>query len=271
MTDGQRTDGVSVPPRSWPVRQLMVTLCMVAVVLGGAGLPTTVAAETEPADRPDASTAIVEQAVTRELATVGRTDFWVTFEDQADLSEADKIDDWAERGQYVYDQLTATAKAGQADLIDELREEGAEYESFWITNTVLVRGGDQAALDTARLASGVAEIRADEPVKLPDPIKDRNTDDGGARVNAVEWGIANIRADQVWSDFGVCAVRGSWWATSTPVSSTRIRPWLGSTAGTSAMVRSSMTTTGGTPPRYVGARRCNRATTSVTARTRWVP
>jgi subtilisin family serine protease len=142
----------------------------------------------------------VAVAVLQALTEDGAADFWVDFEDRADLSEAKGIKDWGERGRYVYDHLTATAKASQADLLAKLKAQGVEAESFWITNAVLVHNGDRQALDTARDEAGVAAIRAEDTFRLPEPIKGPEQRD--ATIQAVEWGIANINADDVWDQFG---------------------------------------------------------------------
>ena len=141
----------------------------------------------------------VQPQVADAIAADGESDFWVMFGDRADLSGADEIGDWEDRGQYVYDRLTATAKKSQADLLAELRSSRVDHQSFWISNQVLVRGGDQATLDLARSDPEVRKIRATRTYELPEPIKGSDR----AHVDAVEWGIANINADDVWSTFGV--------------------------------------------------------------------
>ena len=68
------------------------------------------------------------------------------------------------------------------------------------TNAIRVDAGDAALVD--RLASRATVRRA-----LPDArLRGREADQGRAdikQVNAVEWGIANINADDVWNQFGV--------------------------------------------------------------------
>ena len=175
--------------------------------LAGLGLAALVASVAIPALVPDhgpsdqvaADDPTIELAVMEELAADGTADFWVDFGEQADLSKATEIKDRAARGRYVYDQLTRTATASQAGLLDALRSRGVEFEAFWITNAVLVRDGDRQALDTARNEAGVAAIRADRAYPLPDPVD--AGEPGDATIEAVEWGIANINADDVWSQF----------------------------------------------------------------------
>ena len=105
-----------------------------------------------------------------------------------------------QRGQYVYDQLTATADASQAELSATLTKQKVTHQRFWAANTILVKGGDQSALNASRTTAGVARVRAPQTYAVPEPIK---SSDGGASVNSLEWGITNINADDVWSDYGV--------------------------------------------------------------------
>jgi hypothetical protein len=72
----------------------------------------------------------------------GTTTFWVRLADQADLSAATAITDWAERGSYVVDQLKATAASSQAPVRAQLDARGAKYTSYWVTNALRVRGGE---------------------------------------------------------------------------------------------------------------------------------
>ncbi|MFU8854841.1 S8 family serine peptidase [Micromonospora sp. SL1-18] len=123
------------------------------------------------------------------------------FERHADLSGADKIEDWAKRGQLVYQRLVNTARASQAGLTRALAARGVHFEQYWIANRVLVRAGDPQTLDAALAQEGVAEIQADEPVALPRPIEEKALAE--AQTAAVEWGIDNVRADRVWSELGV--------------------------------------------------------------------
>lgn len=148
----------------------------IAVTIGAlSGLVATAAAPVAAAQPvPAAATVPVEAAVTNELSDRGVTDFWVVFDDRAELGDAAEIDNWAERGRHVHQRLTATARASQdkatAGLAAAQRSRsGVQLERFWIANTMLVRGGDQATLDAVRELPGVARIHADEPIELPDP------------------------------------------------------------------------------------------------------
>jgi hypothetical protein len=171
-------------------------LVVIGLILGLVGLlpaQTPAGAQTPP------DNATVDPRVAEAIEAEGSTDFWVVFDARADLGGADDIADWGERGQYVYDRLTGTAGDSQAGLVAELTRRNVDFESIWIVNALLVRNGDQAILDLARARPEVAEIAATRTYELPEPIDDPDR----ARIQAIEWGVANVKADQVWSQFGV--------------------------------------------------------------------
>ncbi|MFE5688224.1 S8 family serine peptidase [Streptomyces sp. NPDC056512] len=150
-----------------------------------------------PAAAEDRWQAKAAQPVQRALDDGGRSDFLVRFDDEADLSRAASITGWKARGEYVVDQLVRTANRSQASARDLLAAEDADFEPFWIANVIYVHGGDSKL--AAQLA-GLPEVQhlAATPsydLPKPDPVEQQK------RIAAVEWNIANIRADDVWADF----------------------------------------------------------------------
>ena len=167
---------------------------------------------------------------TRETA-----DFWIRFADTPDLAPAKDIADWGERGQFVYDALTSTAKASQAGVVADLKAAGADYESYWISNAILVEDG------TAKLAKQVAASREVKQVHerfAAQPIEpvERKAPTKNAPL-ATEWGLDAIGAPDVW-EMGSPAT-GSPWPTSTPASTSSTRPCCSTTAATWAKRGSS--------------------------------
>ncbi|WP_157987529.1 S8 family serine peptidase [Jiangella endophytica] len=125
-------------------------------------------------------------------------EFWVRFEEHADLSAAYDIEDWAERGEFVVRRLQETAATTQAGVADLLDARGVEYESYWISNTIRVTGAPYEVASEVAVRPEVGELSAPETFDLPEP--EVTLDDGAFRTNAVEWGIADINADDVWAD-----------------------------------------------------------------------
>ena len=180
---------------------------MTARRLAGAALATAITATlltavTAPvaAAAPPTDTAVdVATEVTTAVADDGRADYWVLLDERADLSGAATIDDWADRGQHVYDALRATAEQSQKDLLADLAAAGAVAEPFWAANAVLVHGGDTRSLDIVRTHTEVDAVTTAKDVALPKPAP-ASTDP--ADVDGVEWGVAAVGAPEVWAEYG---------------------------------------------------------------------
>jgi Subtilase family/Malectin domain/Carboxypeptidase regulatory-like domain/Viral BACON domain len=140
-----------------------------------------------------------EKSLAVELDTKGSADFYVEFAERADLSAASAIADWDQRGEAVVDALRRTANASQSDVRKQLSLSDVSYQPFWVANTILVRNGSDSLAKTLASFDNVTRLRSPDTYPLPTPTP------GTAErtINAVEWGIARIRADQVWSTFGV--------------------------------------------------------------------
>ncbi|HYJ66727.1 MAG TPA: S8 family serine peptidase [Nocardioidaceae bacterium] len=127
-----------------------------------------------------------------------REQFVIEFGEFPDLAAASRIRDWTERGEAVADALRKTAETSQADVIADLEAQGADYQSFWINNTIHVESGTRRMALTAAGDDSVVTVRAADSIKLEQPVK------AGPATNAasgVEWGIADIKADQVWENY----------------------------------------------------------------------
>jgi hypothetical protein len=138
----------------------------------------------------------VEALVLTELATDGQTDFFVWLTAKADLSLASQLYTKAEKGQFVYETLRATADRTQADLRRTLDRQGVTYEAFYIANKILVKGGNQALLTTLAARPDVAQITANHKFQLQEPFKDAGANNTPA---GVESNITFVKAPQVWA------------------------------------------------------------------------
>ncbi len=136
--------------------------------------------------------------VDHELAEHGRATVLVRFADRPDLQRFSDIQDWAARGQAVYDALTQTADRSQGAARAALDEAGVDYTSYFITNAILVRGGDRELLTSLALSPEVEGVYLPFEYDLPEP----EPAEPHFVADAVEWGIGDIHADEVWSQFG---------------------------------------------------------------------
>jgi len=73
-----------------------------------------------------------------------------------------------------------------------------KFEPFWVVNTIRVTAG-QSLLNEIAARPEVTEIRADAAYQIPTPVPGKNE----PGVQTVEWNIARINADKVWSTFNV--------------------------------------------------------------------
>ncbi|MFD3165923.1 S8 family serine peptidase [Herpetosiphon sp. NSE202] len=121
----------------------------------------------------------------------------VFLADQADLSQASAISDWAERGDYVYKTLTEHAQQTQAPLIDKLRSQGVTVQSLWIVNSLIIEGDQQLALDLAQQPV-IASIAANQTWNNP-----HLTATPATAPENFAWGLTAVNAPQVWGDWGV--------------------------------------------------------------------
>jgi subtilisin family serine protease len=126
---------------------------------------------------------------------------FVILKDQADLSQAKTIKNYAERRQYVYKTLVTKAETSQAELRKTFDQYKIAYTPYYLENAIEVDGGPlvrmwlktrpevDRVLDSPHLRPlshvlGVAKGFEDKPVETP-------------------WNIKMIHADQVWQELNV--------------------------------------------------------------------
>ncbi|MCW3817756.1 S8 family serine peptidase [Micromonospora sp. DR5-3] len=141
----------------------------------------------------------IRPELARRLEGKSEGNFWIHFKDKADVSKASQIKDWAKRGTAVAEALQKTAAESQAKVRAKLERSGVKYQTFWATNAIRVTGGSSSMAQDFAAHAEVDGLYAPMEYKAPEVTK--GTDEH--TVNALEWGIANINADDVWSQYGV--------------------------------------------------------------------
>jgi len=149
--------------------------------------------------------AVIDPAVyaALEASPDGQATYILYFRQQADLSEAENIRDWSERGLFVYERLQETATRSQLTVqakhsLEMIPGRVSEFQPFWIANVVVVRG-DREALEYLAKQPQVAQILPEmkyDPPELPDVSAQASGPDA---VAAVAWGVEEIHADDVWA------------------------------------------------------------------------
>jgi subtilisin family serine protease len=170
------------------LRAGLVGLALGLTLLAAAGAAASTA-------RPAA--ARVDPLVVGRIAAKGETTFWVVLRGRADLSQARGIKDWNERGRVVYQRLVHQADVSQAGVRGKLKKLGVDFRAFWIVNAIRVTAGEDV-LKTLAADPDVEEIVPERVYHTERPRKGT----AEARARAVEWGISNIKAPQVWTTYG---------------------------------------------------------------------
>jgi uncharacterized repeat protein (TIGR01451 family) len=140
-----------------------------------------------------------------QTAEAGQTEFLVMLREQADLSGAARLPTKAEKGAYVFRQLTQTAERTQKPLLAALQALAAEspggvdYRPFWIANMIWVRGDLQAAQALAQ-RDDVAHLYANPAVELeaPHPGAPPNYPTQ-AQETIIEPSLQRIHVPEVWA------------------------------------------------------------------------
>ena len=191
----------------WRPRARLLLVLVTTLLLSG-GLAVSPAVAAERTDQPSLWAAepggpgADGDKIVADLAAVldekGSADFYVDFTERADLTVPTSLS-WSERGAAVVRALQSTAEASQAAVREQLDKAQVSYTSFWISNTILVQGGSQELAQEVAGQQKVGTIRAPERYEIPEPAAGIDEQS----IGAVEWGIDRIRADDVWSTFGV--------------------------------------------------------------------
>nr|WP_306238578.1 S8 family serine peptidase [Ornithinimicrobium sp. HY1745] len=139
----------------------------------------------------------VAAEVTAQLETGGSADVWVRFTERPDLSQFAGISDWDERGQAVYAALTDAAETSQREVREQLDADKIDYDAFWATNAIRIESADADLVDVLVAEDEVEGIYAtttyDPPVIEESPAR---------QPAGLEWGVQDIKAPQVWDEFG---------------------------------------------------------------------
>ncbi|WP_202797020.1 S8 family serine peptidase [Kribbella flavida] len=177
----------------------MSALAAAAVVATGlAGAGTAQAAPTAPAADPASKIKPDLLSKLEGKDAKEATDYWVRFSAKADLSKAGTITDWNQRGTAVAAALRKTAAESQAGVKAELDAQKVKYQAFWGTNAIRVSSGSLALAQSLATHAEVEGLYTPTVLEVPKVTQGKDE----RQINALEWGLANINADDVWSQYG---------------------------------------------------------------------
>lgn len=130
----------------------------------------------------------------------GKKEFWIVFNEQADVSGAYQLKTKREKGQFVFDKLTETALRTQEPFITLLNSKSVKYQSFWIANSIYIEADAELAKELAAYPE-IKELLPNPKMRVHEPVEmifEEGTKQDATSV-AVEWGITKVKAPQVWA------------------------------------------------------------------------
>ncbi|MGW9196610.1 S8 family serine peptidase [Micromonospora chersina] len=166
-----------------------------AVIAGATVAVTTVGGLAVPANAAPRH-AIVDPALAATVDAGRDATFFVVLDSGANLSGAKRLRGKARKAA-AYQALRAEATRHQSSLTRYLDQAKVGYESYWIANAVKVTGG-RALVDRLAARPDVAALRQEKHYAIKTvamgPVTTTEAPDP-------DWGIADIGADQVWSQY----------------------------------------------------------------------
>jgi subtilisin family serine protease len=141
----------------------------------------------------------ISSKVQTQLAAHGATSFWIVLGPKANLSSAHAITDWNARGAFVVNSLRGTADRTQAGLRRMLTARGVQYKTFWSSNVILVY---KASTATANAIAARPEVSSLAPRFIAHVLDGLKSTPSKAAPQTPEWNLENVKAPEVWSQFG---------------------------------------------------------------------
>ncbi|GLW52082.1 S8 family serine peptidase [Kitasatospora phosalacinea] len=176
----------------WATAALTVTAGLTA-----SPLPAAVAAAPAPSG---SATVQVDPALTSAVAHGQDATFFVVLKDRADLGKAKGKGSHAEQAKAAYRELQDTAQRSQGALKKFLDEEKVGHQDYWIANAVQVTGDAKLIAKLAGRAD-VQKIVKAGTYHIDDTEVSAATTAETSSDGTPEWGVKDIEADQVWSQY----------------------------------------------------------------------
>ncbi|MET7858594.1 S8 family serine peptidase [Streptomyces sp. NPDC005318] len=176
-----------------------------AAITAAAALSGPAPAFAQPAADTNPVTAKVDSAVLDTVEHGKESTFFVVLKPQADLSAARGKRSHADKAKAAFSALRRNAASSQTSVRSFLDQHKVGYQPYWIVNALKVTG-DEKLVDELAARPDVQSIRQEKTYKLDRTESVQTTGsttdaDSGATAVTPEWGVADIKADQVWSQY----------------------------------------------------------------------
>ncbi|MFE5793207.1 S8 family serine peptidase [Streptomyces sp. NPDC056503] len=161
--------------------------------------------------RPGAAAATVDSALATAVRDGGDASFFVVLKDRAELTGARRQTSHAKAATTAFQALKDTAKESQRSLGAFLDKRKVGHRDYWIANAVQVTGG-RDLVDALARRDDVERLVMARTYRLDDVetaggevtssrAAASGTDSGATGDATPEWGVKDIRADEVWSQY----------------------------------------------------------------------
>jgi subtilisin family serine protease len=130
----------------------------------------------------------------------GKTaDFFVWLRGQADLSPAAAMENKSVRGAFVLNALQNEAAYSQTGVVADLNELKADFQTYYISNVVLVKAGSAQMARRLAERTDVARLSPNLSVAIDDPIGPASSPLSPQVFSGIGANLTFIKANQVWS------------------------------------------------------------------------
>ena len=129
-----------------------------------------------------------------QAAPDGQIEFLIYLAEQADLNQAASLTSKQEKGAFVFQTLTETARRTQTSLLEELQRQDIPHRSYWIANMIWAKGDLQLVQHLAQRKE-VARIHANPQVYSVAAEKAAAQQE----LTSILWNIEKVGAPQVWA------------------------------------------------------------------------
>jgi subtilisin family serine protease len=149
-------------------------------------------------------TSKVEKKVLQDTEQGRTASFIVLLSQQADLTQARNERDHNAQGRLVYTSLTSKAESTQPRLRHLLNGGGVHYRSYWAANAIVVSDGNRSLVEALARRPDVRKIESNNPIPgaahgvEPPEVADFQPS-SIVSPGAVEWGVQNVRAPELWA------------------------------------------------------------------------
>jgi len=185
-----------------PLRRIIGFLFFAAAVAAVLGAVASLRAVNQPSS-PERAAALQKIApwVTEHTAGGKQAEFMIILANQADLSGAAALSTKSEKGRFVHDTLWNKSQTTQGPILKWLRERGIEHRSYYIVNSILVKGSQEIA-ETLAARPDVARVEGNPQIQnsLPQPGPTMEEPSQPSAPATVEPGIAYTNAPGVWAE-----------------------------------------------------------------------